>query len=86
MPPEIIVALITSISSMIVALVSIVLNNRVLGYKFDNLQDDFNELKGKVEKHNQLVERVAILERDNKTAFKLIDEVIGIKGSFRKEA
>ena len=86
MPPEIIVALITSISSMIVALVSIVLNNRVLGYKFDNLQDDFNELKSKVEKHNQLVERVAILERDNKTAFKLIDEVIDIKGSFRKEA
>ena len=86
MPPEIIVALITSISSMIVALVSIVLNNRVLGYKFDNLQDDFNELKSKVAKHNQLVERVAILERDNKTAFKLIDEVIDIKGSFRKEA
>ena len=86
MPPEIIVALITGISSMIVALVSIVLNNRVLGYKFDNLQDDFDELKGKVEKHNQLVERVAVLERDNKTVFKLIDEVRGVKGSFRKEA
>jgi hypothetical protein len=86
MPPEIIVALITGISSMIVALVSIVLNNRVLGYKFDNLQGDFDELKGKVEKHNQLVERVAVLERDNKTAFKLIDEVRGVKGSFRKEA
>lgn len=78
MPPEIIVALITGISSMIVALVSIVLNNRVLGYKFDSLQDEFDELKVKVEKHNQLVERVAVLERDNKTAFKLIDEVIGV--------
>lgn len=78
MPPEIIVALITGISSMIVALVSIVLNNRVLGYKFDSLQDEFDELKVKVEKHNQLVERVAILERDNKTAFKLIDEVISV--------
>lgn len=86
MPPEIIVALITGISSMIVALVSIVLNNRVLGYKFDSLQDDFNELKVKVEKHNQLAERVAVLERDDKTAFKLIDEVRGVKGSFRKEA
>ena len=78
MPPEIIVALITGISSMIVALVSIVLNNRVLGYKFDSLQEEFGELKVKVEKHNQLVERVAVLERDNKTAFKLIDEVIDV--------
>lgn len=78
MPPEIIVALITGISSMIVALVSIVLNNRVLGYKFDSLQDEFDELKVKVEKHNKLVERVAVLERDNKTAFKLIDEVISV--------
>ena len=28
----------------------------------------------KLDKHNQVVERVAILERDNKTAFNRIDE------------
>lgn len=75
MPPEVIVALITGASSMIVAIVSIVLNNRVLGYKFDDLQKDFDDLKGKVEKHNELVERVAVLERDDKTAFNLLAEL-----------
>lgn len=75
MPAEIVVALITGASSMIVAIVSIILNNRVLGYKFDSLQADFDDLKGKVEKHNQLVERVAVLERDDKTAFNLISEI-----------
>ena len=75
MPAEIVVALITGASSMIVAIVSIILNNRVLGYKFDSLQADFDDLKCKVEKHNQLVERVAVLERDDKTAFNLISEI-----------
>ena len=67
MNPEITIALISSASSMIVAGVSILLNNRVLGYKVDELRKD-------VEKHNQLVERTAVVERDIKTAFNKIDE------------
>ena len=67
MNPEITIALISSASSMIVAGVSILLNNRVLGYKVDELRKD-------VEKHNQLVERTAVVERDVKTAFNKIDE------------
>ena len=67
MNPEITIALISSGASLIVAGGSIIMNNRLLGFKVDELRKD-------VEKHNNLVERVAILERDNKTAFNKIDE------------
>ena len=33
------------------------------------------ELEKKVDKHNHVIERTAILERDLKTAFRLIDEM-----------
>ena len=65
--PEVGIALISSGTSLAVAIASIIANNRVLGFKVDELRKD-------VEKHNQLVERVAVLERDNKTAFNKIDE------------
>lgn len=68
MAPEIIVALITSISTLIVAIVSIIMSNRLISFKVD-------ELTKKVEKHNNLVERIAVLERDNKTAFNQLAEV-----------
>ena len=37
--------------------------------------DKITALTKTVEKHNNLVERVAVLERDNKTAFNRIDEL-----------
>lgn len=72
--PEILIAIITSGSSLAVAVVSIVMNNRVLGYKVDELKRDFDKLQEKVEKHNSLVERTAIVERDLKTAWTRIEE------------
>lgn len=68
MNPEIAIALISGGTSITVAVASIIANNRILGFKVDELRKD-------VEKHNNLVERVAVLERDNKTAFNRIDEV-----------
>ncbi len=70
MAPEIIVALITSISTLIVAIVSIIMSNRLISFKVDDLTK-------KVEKHNNLVERIAVLERDSKTAFNQLAEVKG---------
>lgn len=64
---EIVVALISSGTSLIVAFVSIYMSNRLIAYKVD-------ELKKQVEKHNNLVERVTVVERDLKTAFSRIDE------------
>lgn len=53
---------------MLVAVISIIMNNRILGYKVD-------ELKKQVEKHNNLIERTAVVERDLKTAFSRIDDI-----------
>ena len=68
MQAQIAVAFITSGASLLVAIVSIIMNNRILGYKVD-------ELKKQVEKHNNLIERTAVVERDLKTAFSRIDDI-----------
>ena len=68
MSAEITVAIITSASSLIVAVISIITNNRILGYKVD-------ELKKQVEKHNQVVEKVALLQQDNATQWKRLDDL-----------
>ena len=68
MEPTITIAIITSASSLIVAIVSVVMNNRILGYKVD-------ELKKQVEKHNQVVEKVAILQQETSTQSKQLDEL-----------
>lgn len=78
MSPEIITAVITSVSSLIVAIVSIITNNRILGYKVD-------ELAKKVEKHNQVIERVSLLEQDNSTQWKRLDELKSIVEKIREE-
>ena len=43
-------------------------SNKMVNFRLDNLER-------KVEKHNNVVERTAVLERDLKTAFRLIDEI-----------
>lgn len=68
MQTQIAVAFITSGASLLVAIISIIMNNRILGYKVD-------ELKKQVEKHNNLIERTAVVERDLKTAFSRIDDI-----------
>ncbi|MDL2235725.1 hypothetical protein LJC07_06195 [Christensenellaceae bacterium OttesenSCG-928-L17] len=42
--------------------------NKLVNFRID-------ELEKKVEKHNNLVERTAVIERDIKTAFKKIDKL-----------
>ena len=44
-------------------------SNKMVNFRLDNLEK-------KVEKHNNIVERTMALERDMKTAFRLIDEVL----------
>lgn len=64
----VIVAFITGglaiISNVIVALA----NSKLTIYRIEQLEK-------KVEKHNNLVERVAVLERDEKTQWQRIDEL-----------
>jgi transcriptional regulator NrdR family protein len=62
MSDQLIIALLGSSSSLIVAIVSVYMSNRLIGYKVD-------ELEKKVEKHNNVVERVAILEKVTSESF-----------------
>lgn len=56
------------IPSVIATLMSNNKSNTLMNYRID-------ELTKKVEKHNQVVERVALLEKDTQTIWKQIDEI-----------
>lgn len=75
MSTAVLVALIGAVPALVTAIVSVYLNNRVINVKLDMMKEQFDKIETKVDKHNQIVERVAILERDNKTAFNRIDEI-----------
>ena len=63
--------------SIIVNLVSIgVFIGQMKGFK-EMVEFRFKQLETKQDKYNHLQERLAVLERDNKTAFKLIDQLGG---------
>ena len=72
---EIIIAIIGAVPALIAAIVSIVLNNRVLNVRLENMQTQFDRLEAKVDKHNNFMERIAVLERDDKTIFNEINDV-----------
>ena len=78
MDTNIVIALITSASSLLVAVVSVIMNNRILGYKVD-------ELKTQVEKHNQVVEKVALLQQETSIQWKSIDELRNDVEALKKE-
>lgn len=75
MSTPVLVALITAIPTLITAVVSVALNNRVVKNDIAHVKDDIGRIETKVDKHNNFVERIAVLERDDKTAFNRIDEL-----------
>lgn len=68
MNTEIIKSLIATIPTLIIALVTIVVNGKLIVYRIDQLEK-------KVEKHNNIVERIAVLEQKTNAAFSRIDEL-----------
>lgn len=44
-------------------------------YVIKEVQDDIKRLEDKQDKHNSLIERMVVVERDLKTAWKNIDEL-----------
>ena len=64
----ILLKIIEVIAPLIVALMSVYLSNRLVAYRVDQLEK-------KVEKHNNVVERVALMEHDNDTQWRRIDEL-----------
>lgn len=68
MNTEIIKSLIATIPTLIIALVTVVVNGKLIVYRIDQLEK-------KVEKHNSIVERLAVLEQKTNAAFSRIDEL-----------
>lgn len=69
MPSEIIVALLSMAGTLVGSVVSIFAANRLTTYRIQQLEE-------KVNKHNNLIERMAIVERDTKSAHRRIDEIM----------
>lgn len=72
---QITIAIIGAIPALITAIVSIALNNRVLKLELENIKERLGRIEKKQDDANHVRERVAILERDNKTAFNRINEL-----------
>lgn len=69
MDNTIVVALISAASALITAIISIALNNRVINFQIKALAE-------KVDKHNHLIERMAIVERDEEVLFRYRNEMM----------
>ena len=68
MSEVIIVGILSLTGTLIGSIAGIMTANKLTNYRID-------ELEKKVEKHNDIVERVALLEQDNKVQWKRIDEL-----------
>lgn len=68
MTPEIIISIITVLGTMIASFGGILISNKLTTYRIEQLEK-------RVEKHNNLIERTALLERDQKSIWKRIDEL-----------
>jgi xanthosine utilization system XapX-like protein len=62
------VMVISSLAPLIVALVGIISNSKLIGYRIDQLEK-------KVTKHNNIVERTYKLESDMETVWKRYDDM-----------
>lgn len=68
MTGEIIVAVISLIGTLFGTFAGILTSTKLSNYRIDQLEK-------KVEKHNSVIERTAILERDMKTVWHELDEI-----------
>lgn len=69
MQPEIVVAVCSLIGTLVGSLAGIMTANKLTNYRIEQLED-------KVKKHNNLIERMAIVEQSAKSAHHRIDEII----------
>lgn len=68
MPPEVIVALLSLAGTLVGSVVGILTANKLVIYRIEQLEQA-------VRKHNSVIERVALLEQDNKSQWKRFDEL-----------
>ena len=68
MDNQVMIAALSLAGTLLGSLGGILASSRLTAYRLQ-------ELEKKVDKHNQVIERTTVLERDLKTAFRLIDEM-----------
>jgi len=77
---DIVASLITAVAGGIPAVIAVVLSNRshdkVIDEKMKNTQDRIVELTQRVEKHNNLVERMVKVEESTKSAHHRLDGLV----------
>lgn len=69
MEPEIVVAICSLVGTLVGSLAGIMTANRLTNYRIEQLEE-------KVKKHNNLVERIAVVEQSAKSAHHRLDELI----------
>lgn len=62
------IELLSELTPLLIAIITIVTNVKFISYKIDVLEK-------KVEKHNNVVEDVAVIKRDMKTSFNNINDI-----------
>lgn len=76
---DIVASLLTAVAGGVPAVVAVILSNRshdkVIDERMKNMTDRISELSARVEKHNNLVERVAIVEQTVKAEHTRIDDL-----------
>lgn len=79
MNPEIINALITGLCVAVPTIISVVVTSNtrdaVNEERIKNLSEKIDDLSAKVQVHNSFAERIAIVERDIKTCFNLLEQM-----------
>lgn len=69
MSPEIVVALLSLAGTLAGSLIGVITSNRLTNYRIQQLEE-------KVNKHNNLVERMALVEASTKSAHHRLDEIV----------
>ena len=79
MNPDVVIALITGLCVAIPTIISVVVTSNtrdaVNEERIKNLSKKIDELSAKVQVHNSFAERIAIVERDIKTCFNLLEQM-----------
>lgn len=79
MNPDIINALITGLCVAVPTIISVVVTSNtrdaVNEERIKNLSEKIDDLSAKVQVHNSFAERIAIVERDIKTCFNLLEQM-----------
>ena len=78
MTSEVLVAVLSLLGTAFGSVTGIMAANKLTNYRIA-------ELEKKVDKHNTIIERFALLEQDNKTQWNRIDDLRSSMDEFKKE-